>query len=333
VSGPVVAAGGLSPHTPVTSRSDCLAITGATATGKTGVAIEVAKRINGEIISLDSRQVYRQMDIGTAKATAEQCAAVPHHGIDLLEPSERYNAGRFAADARIWMADIQARDRVPILAGGTGFFLRALTHPMFEEPEVDERRKEALKHFFNRLDREELRRWLLALDQQGLRRLSPEAGRQRIARMLEVVLLTGHPLHWWQQRFAGSHAAINMLTIVLELPRNVLYERINNRVTEMVQQGLVEEVERLLAQGYDEHSPGMKTTGYAEMIAYFKGEASLEATIDAVQRATRRYARRQETWFRHQLAEPVVRIDATRPHDEIVENIAAEWRKHHANRN
>jgi tRNA dimethylallyltransferase len=311
---------------------ECLAITGATATGKTGVAIDVAQRINGEIISLDSRQVYRQMDIGTAKATREQCDAVPHHGLNLLDPSERYNAGRFAADARIWIADIQARRRVPMLVGGTGFFLRALTHPLFEEPEVDERRKEALKHFFNRLDRPELKRWLLTLDQQGSGRLSPEAGRQRIARMLEVVLLTGHPLHWWQEHFTGSHAAINMLTIVLELPRDVLYERINNRVTAMVEQGLVEEVERLLAEGYDEHSPGMKTTGYIELIAYFKGEASLEETIDAVQRATRKYARRQETWFRHQLAEPVVRIDATAPHEQIVENIVTEWRKHHAHR-
>jgi tRNA dimethylallyltransferase len=150
--------------------------------------------------------------------------------------------------------------------------------------------------------------------------------------MLEVVLLTGHPLHWWQQHFAGSHGAIDLLTIVLELPRNILYERINNRVLEMVEQGLVDEVERLLAQGYDEHSPGMKTTGYIEMIAYFRGEASLEATIDAVQRATRKYARRQETWFRHQLAEPVVRIEATIPHDEIVQHIVTEWRKHHANR-
>lgn len=326
-------AGGVRPQTPVTSKSDCLAITGATATGKTTVAIDVAKRINGEIISLDSRQVYRHMDIGTAKATDEQCEVVPHHGLNLLEPSERYNAGRFAADARIWIADIQGRGGVPILAGGTGFFLRALTHPMFEEPEVDERRKEALKHFFNRLDRAELRRWLGTLDQQGLSRLSPEAGRQRIARMLEVVLLTGHPLHWWHQHFMGSNAAINMLTIVLELPRDVLYERINNRVLEMMKLGLVEEVEQLLAQGYDEHSPGMKTTGYSELIAYFRGEASLEETIDAVQRATRKYARRQETWFRHQLAEPVVRVDATVPHDEIVEQIVTEWRKHHANRN
>jgi tRNA dimethylallyltransferase len=313
--------------------ADSLAITGATATGKTGVAIDVAQHIGGEIISLDSRQVYRQMDIGTAKASSEQRAAVPHHGIDLLDPSERYNAGRFAEDARQWITDILERGRVPVLVGGSGFFLRALTHPLLEEPEVDDGRKEALKHFFNRLDREELKRWLLALDEQGAHRLSPEAGRQRIARMLEVVLLTGHSLQWWQRHSAGSRPPISMLTVVLELPRAVLYDRINARVQNMVNAGLIDEVEKLLARGYDEHSPGMKTVGYAELISYFKGEASLDAAIDEVQRATRRYARRQETWFRHQLADPVVRIDATVPHDEIVETIVTEWRKHDANRN
>ena len=120
---------------------------------------------------------------------------------------------------------------------------------------------------------------------------------------------------------------------VLELPRDVLYERINARVLEMVNDGLFEEVEGLLAQGFDEHSPGMKTTGYAELIAYFKGEIDRSAAIDAVQRATRKYARRQETWFRHQLAEPVVHVNANAPREEIVENIVAEWQKHHANRN
>ena len=313
--------------------ADCLAITGATATGKTGIAVDVAKCIHGEIISLDSRQVYREMDVGTAKATAAQRAEVTHHGLDLLPPSERFSAGRFAEAARQWMAEIRARGHVPMLVGGTGFFLRALTHPMFEEPDVDPRQKEALKSYFNRMDREELRRWLRSLDEQGAKRLPPEAGRQRIARMLEVVLLTGRTLRWWQQHSAAAIQPVQVLTFVLELPRDILYQRINTRVQEMVNNGLLEEVERLLARGYDERTPGMKTVGYIELLAYLKGETTLDGAIDAIQRATRRYARRQETWFRHQLSEPVVRVDATMPHDQIVETIVREWQKHDANRN
>lgn len=314
------------------SGSGCLAITGATATGKTSVAIDVARRIGGEIISLDSRQIYLGMDIGTAKATPEQRAAVPHHCLDLLSPSERYNAGRFADDARRWIGEIAARGKVPILVGGTGFFLRALTHPMFAEPVLEPARKEQLKQYLNRKSREELLQWLGHLDPKGTAGLGPQAGRQRMARMIEMVLLTGHPLQWWQHRTVAG-APVRILTVVLELDRAMLYERINQRVHQMIDQGLVEEVRGLLARGYDEHTPAMKTTGYLELLPYLRGECSLASAIDAIQRATRRYARRQVTWFRHQLAQPVVRVDAARPHEEVVQLIVEEWRQHHANRN
>jgi tRNA dimethylallyltransferase len=311
----------------------CLAITGATATGKTDVAIEVARRLDSEIISLDSRQVYRGMDIGTAKATPAQRAAIPHHGIDLVDPSDRYNAGRFSEDARSWITSIHHRGRIPILVGGTGFFLRALTHPMFAEPDVDTGRKEALKRLLNERSREELLHWLRALDPTGAERLTSEAGRQRIARLIEMVLLTGRPLHWWQKHSPPRQEPVDAVTFVLELERRVLYERINQRVLQMVKQGLVQEVQSLLDRGYDETSPGMKTVGYIELIPYVRGECSLETAIDAIQRASRSYARRQITWLRHQLAEPVVRLNAAAPREEIVEAIVTEWQRHNANRN
>jgi len=135
--------------------ADGIAITGPTASGKTGLAIAVARELDGEIISMDSRQVYRGMDVGTAKPSSAQRALVPHFGIDVLPPSERYNAGRFAADARRWIEQIQARLHVPVLVGGTGFFLRALTHPMFGEPPLDPRRKEQLKQYLGGFTREE----------------------------------------------------------------------------------------------------------------------------------------------------------------------------------
>jgi tRNA dimethylallyltransferase len=316
------------------ARSDCLVITGPTATGKTGVAIDVAHELGGEIISLDSRQVYRGMDIGTAKATPAQRAAVPHHGLDLLPPSERYNAGRFADDARAWMSDIERRGKVPILVGGTGFFLRALTHPMFREPPVDSARKEALKQLLNRKSRPELLDWLRHLDPVGAAALSTDAGRQRIARMIEVATLTGRPLQWWHTQGAeGAQQPIAALTIVLTLDRATLYARINQRVAEMVENGLVDEVARLLALGYDENTPGMKTTGYIEMIPHLRGEIALAEAVDAIQRATRSFARRQITWFRHQLAEPVVELDAAMPHEALVVRIVEEWERNNAHRN
>lgn len=313
--------------------ADCLVITGATATGKTDVAIDVARRVAGEIISFDSRQIYQQMDIGTAKATAAQRALVPHYGLDLLPPSGRYNAGRFAEDARAWMQQIRARDHVPILVGGTGFFLRALTHPLFAEPDSDPERKEALKQILNQKPRSELLAWLRHLDPEAAVQATEDVGRQRIARLLEVVLLTGRPLGWWQQHAQPTMAPIRALTFVLDLDRTILYERINARVVQMVNNGLIDEVERLLAVGYDEHSPGMKTTGYIELIPFVRGQCSKEAAIDAIQRATRAYARRQITWFRHQLPEPIVRIDAAAGHADIVETIVRKWQQQHANRN
>jgi tRNA dimethylallyltransferase len=312
---------------------DCLVITGATATGKSAVANEVARRIDGEIISLDSRQVYQGMDIGTAKATPQERALVAHHGLDLLPPSERYSAGRFAEDARGWIAEITGRGHIPILVGGTGFFLRALTHPLFAEPELDEERKDLLREFLNAMPREELVRWLERLDPVGIKRLHSEAGRQRIARMLEIVLLTGRPLHTWQSEHPVSMPAVQTLTIVLTLDRETLYERINTRVHQMLEAGLVSEVKRLLAKGYDEHTPGMKTVGYAELIPYLRGESTLEAATDAIQRATRQYARRQATWFRHQLAKPVILVDASAPLDDVVELIVTEWQQYNENRN
>lgn len=326
-----VAAPGGWPPTPCNGTSDSLAITGATATGKTAVAIAVAQQIDGEIISLDSRQVYRGLDIGTAKATPAQRAAVPHHGLDLLLPSERYNAGSFARDARAWLEAIEGRGRVPVLVGGTGFFLRALTHPLFAEPGLDPQRKEQLKRYLNRMDRAELLTWLRHLDAEGATRLGAQAGRQRIARMIEVALLTGRPLHWWHEQ-PGAPAPLRMLTVVLELDRATLYERINMRVHQMIEAGLVDEVRALLARGYNEHSPGMKATGYRELIPYLRGECSLTEAVDAIQRATRGYARRQLTWFRHQLAEPVLRVDAAAAPDEIVRIIVNEWRQHHEDR-
>jgi tRNA dimethylallyltransferase len=304
--------------------AEALVITGATATGKTAVAVDVARCLGGEIISMDSRQVYRGMDIGTAKPTPAEQGGVPHHGFDLVEPHQRFNAGRFAAFARLAMAEVRQRGNLPILAGGTGFFLRALTHPMFTEPPLDESRKERLKRLLATMDAGELRRWAERLDPgSGVR----PADRQRLGRAVEVALLTGRPLAWWHRHAPPAQPAIDPLIVVLDLPREVLVQRIDARVDAMLAQGRGGEVEALVWAGYDERDPGFNTTGYLELLPYVRGECGLEAAAEAVKVATRQYARRQRTWFRRQLPAGARQLDAGRPREELVETIVQAWRE------
>jgi tRNA dimethylallyltransferase len=303
---------------------NALAIVGATATGKSDIAVEVARRIHGEIVSVDSRQVYRGMDIGTAKPDLADRGGVTHHGFDLVDPDQRFNAGRFAGWARRSLADIAARGHVPVLAGGTGFYLRALTHPMFDEPPMDGAASERWKRFLAGLGTDELRRWAAA---RGLRGADARADRQRLARLIEIVVLTGRPLHWWHEHAESAQPAIDLPVFVLELPRDVLYERINRRVDRMVEAGLVDEVAGLVAQGYDESVPGMNATGYIELIPHIRGERGLDEAVDMIRRASRRFARRQVTWFRHQVPAGTVYLPADRPAAEVAADIIDVWRE------
>jgi len=307
------------------SRPAALALVGPTASGKTELALRLAERLGGEIVSMDSRQVYRGMDIGTAKPTPDQQARVPHYGLDVVAPGERYSAGRFAGDARRWIGDIRARGRAPILEGGTGFFLRALTQPLFEEPPMPAGARERLKAYLKERPAAELVRWLDALDPQSASRLAG-GGRQRVARALEVALLSGRPLHWWQRNRPPAQAGLPVMVFALSLPRASLYARIDARVLAMLDAGLLDEVRELLRRGHHVGEAGMNAVGYPEMAAVLAGERSLAEAVDAVQRATRRYARRQLTWFRHQLPSDAVWLDGTRPAEKLVNEMVDRWR-------
>jgi tRNA dimethylallyltransferase len=298
-----------------------IAIVGPTASGKTALAIEVARRLGGEIISMDSRQVYRGMDVGTAKPTAEQRAGVPHHGIDLVDPDERFSAGEFGRRAREWIGEIEARRRVAVIVGGTGFFLRSLTHPIFSEPPMEGARREALREWLSRLDGDALHAWLEHLDPEAGERLREWGGRQRLMRTLEVPLLTGRTLAWWHRESPPEAESVALAVFVLNAPRDRLYRAIDERVTAMADGGLLAEVEGLMRRGYDERAPGMNATGYAELIPVVRGEARLEEALDQVRKHTRAYARRQLTWFRHQLPAGAVWLDATRPVAELAAGI------------
>jgi tRNA dimethylallyltransferase len=300
-----------------------LVITGPTASGKTKVALEVARRLPGEIVSMDSRQVYRGMDIGTAKPTPAERRAIPHHGLDLVDPGERYSAGRFAADARRWIGEIARRGRVPLLVGGTGFFLRALTAPFFAEPEMDAGRRERLKRWLATQPAGLLARWAARLEPVPAAGADP----QRLSRRIEVALLTGKPLSWWHGHAPPAAAPLEPAVFVLELPRAELYRRINARAEEMIARGLAGEVRGLLARGYGPKDPGMKTTGYIELIPHVLGQRTLEEAVVLIQNATRALARRQLTWFRRQLPAGSVPVDADQTAAGVAEQIIAVWER------
>jgi len=318
-----------------------LAIVGPTAAGKTRLSLEVAGLLDGEIISMDSRQVYRGMDVGTAKATLGERAAVPHHGLDILDPDVSYSAGEFARDARQWICEIRGRGRVPLLVGGTGFYLKAVMEPLFEEPPMDEARLERLREYLAGLERESLEAWLEALD-PGRAEVAVEGGRQRMTRTLEVALLTGRPLSEWHQDAEGADGSLGGgapmeggwtregipgLVVILTLEREELDRRIRERCERMVEDGLVEEVDRLLRAGYVVDDPGLTGAGYREMAENLSGSMELDEAVDRMEVRTRQYSRRQLTWFRNQVPEDAVRVDAEAPLADQVEQVLDAWRR------
>lgn len=294
-------------------------LVGPTAIGKTAVALALAAHLPIEVVSADSRQIYRRLDIGTAKPTRRERQRVPHHGVDVVDPGERFSAGRFAREAAGWIEDIRARGRLPLLVGGTGFYVRALAEGLFVEPALDREKRRALEHWVLGLEPAELIRWASRLD-PGF----AGGGRQRASRAIEIALLTGHPLTEWHRRASGE-GTVTPWYVVLSAPRPVLHQRIRVRAEEMVRRGLIEEVAAVLSEGHPALAPGLDSVGIREAVDYLHGRRSRESVADAITVSTRQYAKRQETWFRHQLREPVVTLDATRHPDELAAEIAHLW--------
>jgi tRNA dimethylallyltransferase len=300
---------------------------GPTATGKTALALEVAARLDGEIVSVDSRQAYRGMEIGTAAPSPEARARIPHHGVAFLAPRERYSAGRFARNARRWIRGIERRGHTPVLAGGTGFFLRALTDPVFEEPPMDPSRREALRTWCRSQPDGRLRRWVRRMDPalaERLDRLDP----QRCARTLELALLAGRPLSWWHRNGEPEAPPLETLVVVLEAPADDLKRRIRERADRILGAGWRDEVRALREAGFDRGDRPFTALGYGEVAALVDGELDREEALEAIATATWQYARRQRTWFRHQVPEErTLRLDARRPVDELADRVETAWRR------
>lgn len=294
-------------------------IVGPTAVGKTAVALALADHWPLEVISADSRQVYRKLDIGTAKPTRKERGRVPHHGVDLVDPGHRYSAGRFAREASGWVEEIRSRKRRPVVVGGTGFYVRALAEGLFHEPPLDLARRRSLNEWLDGLEALELVRWAGRLD-PGFK----GGGRQRATRAVEVGLLTGRPLSFWQQAAHGA-GAIEPWYVVLSAPRPVLHQRIAARAEEMVRRGLIEEVAAALADGAPADGPGLDGVGIKEAVEYLHGKRSRDSVAGAITVSTRQYAKRQITWFRHQLGADALLLDSVRPPEELADEIARAW--------
>ena len=301
--------------------SRILVVTGPTGVGKTRVAAVLSKLAPIEVVSADSAQVYRYLNIGTAKPTPAERENLPYHGLDLVLPTERYSAGRFARDAAGWIADIAARGKLPVVVGGTGFYLRALFEGLFVEPAMDPSRRARLREALEPLGGAVLARWAARLD-----RAFRGGGAQRAARAIEVALLTGHPLSEHQQAAPPPPSGLAPWYAVLRLDRDKLTARIVDRTNVMLDSGLVDEVRRVIAAGASRDAPGLETVGYKEVVACLDGELDEADLAETIAASTRRYAKRQETWFRHQLRGPVAWFDAALEPEALANDVLAGYR-------
>jgi tRNA dimethylallyltransferase len=293
-------------------------LVGPTAVGKTAVAAALADHWPLVVLSADSRQVYRGLDIGTAKPSREILARVPHLGLDLVEPGERYSAGRFARDAAGWLATLDPARR-PLVVGGTGFYVRALADGLFREPPLDAGRRAQLRKLLDTVP--DVAAWAVRLDPGYT-----GGGRQRAARAVEMALLSGRPLSWWQAH-ARASGVLTPWYVRLTVPRAVLRRRIAERTAAMLAAGLVDEVRRTLERGVPADAPGLDAVGYREVVQMLEHRLPVADLEAAIATATVRYAKRQETWFRHQLVGDVVTLDATGGPAVLAAEIAARWER------
>jgi len=276
---------------------NAIAIIGPTAAGKTDVSLELSEMINCEIISADSRQIYKYLDIGTAKPKVEELKKVPHYFIDIIEPDCPYSAGKFAFSANEKVIEILESGKTPLIVGGSGLYIKALCEGLFDEEENYNKNinRIILQERFEKEGIEKLYKELLAVDKKSAD-LYLDKNPRRIIRALEYYLTMGEPISnaYTQSNIERS---FNTLYFYIDMPRNVLYERINFRSEKMWESGLVEETEKILKMGFSTDLNSLNTVGYKETIQFLKDEISAEDALNEIKKNTRRYAKRQVTWF------------------------------------
>ena len=294
-------------------------LTGPTAVGKTGLSIALAKAIDAEIINADSMQVYRGMDIGSAKITMREMDGVPHHLIDILDPTQDFSVYEFQQAAKAAIEDIRSRGKIPLLVGGTGFYIQALLKDVdFNEEAVDEAYRNELQQLAE-CDPQKLHQMLTGIDPEAAAEIHPN-NLKRVMRALEFARVNGSAISEHNREQKSKPSPYNYAYFVLERDRTLLYERIDARVDQMMEEGLLQETEHLKAGGLRDGMTAAHGLGYRELLRYLDGACDLEEAIRLIKQNTRHYAKRQLTWFRR---EPdVIRLDADRySQAELLEQI------------
>lgn len=279
---------------------DLIVLTGPTAVGKTSLSIALAKAVGGEIISADSMQVYKYMNIGTAKITEEEKCGIPHFLIDELEPDEEFNVTIFKNKVMGYIKDIKSRGKVPIIVGGTGFYIQSVIYDInFNEYGDDSNVRKKYEAMAETIGKSELHKKLALVDREYADSVS-ENNVKKVVRALTFFEMTGEKLSEHNKRERERRSPFDFAYFVLTMDRKKLYERIDKRVDLMFDMGLVDEVKALMAKGYDKSLVSMQGIGYKEVIDYLNGETSLEECIDIIKRDTRHFAKRQLTWFKRE---------------------------------
>ncbi len=302
-----------------------VAVVGPTATGKSALAIAISEVVGGEVIACDSTAVYRGIDIGTDKMPVADQRGIPHHMVDLVEPTEVYSAARYAREAAAVARAVVARGRVPVLVGGTGFYYRALVRGLFPGPARDERLRARLERVAARRGVEALWRWLGRVDAASARRILPR-DRMRLVRALEVYLLTGQPLSAHFQATTSPIADFEVFTVGVHMDRPALLPRVQRRVDQQLHTGVIDEVRNLMAAGVPPGAHAFSGLVYRQVVEHLNGARDLDATRELIVRENMQYARRQASWFRK---EPGVRwMDGPgeqEPASAAVPAMVAEW--------
>lgn len=273
-----------------------IVITGSTCSGKSYLGLKLAQLINGEIISADSRQIYKRLNIGTAKPTSEELQIVKHYFIDILNPNEDYDANKFSIDAENVIDDIHNRKKIAIVVGGSGLYVKALIDGIIDSADKDENLRKELLTKKDKFGNEFLYNELKKVDPISADKMLPQNWK-RVIRALEVFYLTGKPIHQHHSS-QSKNSKFSFYQIGLNWIREVLYTRIEERIDKMIEDGLVDEVMSILDDGYDNNLNSLNTVGYKEIISYLEKEITLSRAIELIKRNSRRYAKRQLTWFR-----------------------------------
>lgn len=302
-------------------KKNLFILIGPTAIGKTALSVELAERMDGEIISADSMQIYKYMDIGSAKISKEEMKNIPHHLIDIVLPDEEFTVANFKDNATRLIKDINDRNKLPIIAGGTGLYINSLVYDLkFTEVSPNEEIRNELEYLANEHGNEYLHQELQKIDKKSADRISLN-DRKRLIRAIEIYKVTKKPMSEHNENFRTPIKDYNLTMVGLNMDRAELYNRINQRVDIMIQQGLIEEVEKLLSMGYNKELVSMQGIGYKEIIMFLEGILSLEESIKLIKQGTRNYAKRQLTWFRRDTRIKWFNIDDFISIDKLSEEI------------